>query len=62
MSIITITELARSLGIPAGRIRYAHQTGKLPDVRRIAVTRVYEPEEVEKVRNYFGQPTTNRKN
>lgn len=51
-TLITITELARQLGIRSYQLRHAHQHGHLPEPGRIAGRRVYGPAEVEQARRY----------
>jgi hypothetical protein len=50
--LITITELARLLGIQSYQLTYAHQQGHLPEPGRIAGRRVYGPDEIEQARRY----------
>jgi len=54
-TLLSIRDCARQLGVAAHRIAYAHDTGKLRDVRRrVAGKRIYTPKDVQRVADYFG--------
>ena len=48
-----LMEVSRATNIPYWRIIYAEQANHLPDPMRIACKRVYNEDDVEKIRNYF---------
>jgi len=50
--LLTITELARQLGIRSYQLRYAHEQGFLQEPQRIAGKRVYGQNAVEQARRY----------
>jgi len=52
-SYLGIIELAKQLNVPYYRIRYAHNMGYVPEPTIVARTRVYGPDDVERVREYF---------
>jgi hypothetical protein len=53
--LLSIRDCARRLGIASHRIAYAHETGKLSDTPlRVAGKRIYGPEDVQRVADYFG--------
>ena len=53
--LLSLRDCARRLGIAPHRIAYAHETGKLADVRLwVAHKRVYTAADVKRVADYFG--------
>ena len=53
--LLSLRDCARRLGIAPHRIAYAHETGKLPEVRLwVAGKRIYTLADVKRVAEYFG--------
>jgi hypothetical protein len=53
--LLSLRDVGRRLGIAPHRIAYAHETGKLADVRLwVAHKRVYTAADVKRVADYFG--------
>jgi hypothetical protein len=53
--LFSIRDCARRLGVASHRIAYAHETGKLAEVRlRVAGKRIYTAADLRRVAEYFG--------
>lgn len=52
-SYVGLEEAARLLGVGYWRVRYAHTSGRVPEPPRIAGRRVYDPDMLERLKNYF---------
>ena len=53
MSLYTIGEVARKVGVSINRIAYHHGTGRLAEPERFAGDRAYTEEDLARVRSYF---------
>ncbi len=53
MSLYTIGEVARKVGVSINRIAYHHSTGRLGEPGRFAGDRAYTEEDLARVRAYF---------
>jgi DNA-binding transcriptional MerR regulator len=55
-----LMEVARETGVPYWRIIYAERAGHLPEPRRVARKRVYQDEDVRRIRNFFSRAAGGR--
>ena len=52
-TLLSIADVARLLHVQDYKIAYAHRIGVLKDVVRVGGKRVYGPEDVQRVKDYF---------
>lgn len=61
MNIFLINQIGKAIGVKTHRIAYAIRSGSLPEPQRIGNKRIFTPEQVEEIANYFGSKIDVRK-
>lgn len=51
--MFTIKQVSRMVGVPHWRIAYAHEHGQLAEPSWVCGRRIYNEEDVQRVRQYF---------